>query len=78
MREYWLIDPYRQTAEFFRNEASKWKPLPVDEKGIFRSEAVSGFWLRIDWLFAEELPDIYDVVTTILGNPINRTPQPRR
>jgi len=66
VKEYWLIDPYRQTAEFLRNEKGQWVPLPVDERGVFRSEVIPGFWLRVDWLFAEELPDILETVTTIL------------
>jgi Uma2 family endonuclease len=70
VREYWLIDRYRQTAEFFRNDAGQWTPLHGDTHGIVRSEVVTGFWLRTDWLFAEELPDILEVAATILQAPL--------
>ena len=55
VKEYWLIDPYRQTAEFLYNHQGNWMPLPVDENGIFHSKVLTDFWLRVDWLFAEEL-----------------------
>jgi len=66
VKELWLIDPYRQTAQFFRNDNGQWVPLPVDERGVFTSEIIPGFWLRVDWLFAEEPPDVLKTVTTIL------------
>ncbi len=68
--EYWLIDLQRQEAHFWRNEGGEWKDLPIDEHGIFRSSAISGFWLRVDWLFAAEQPDEFEIVQMILaGDP---------
>ncbi|MDZ7336892.1 MAG: Uma2 family endonuclease [candidate division KSB1 bacterium] len=66
VKEYWLIDPYRQTTEFLYNHQGNWMPLPIDENGIFRSSAIPGFWLRVDWLFAEELPDGWEVVNLLI------------
>jgi len=37
--------------------------------GLFRSEVIPLFWLRVDWLFAEELPDVLDTVLTLLEPP---------
>jgi Uma2 family endonuclease len=68
--EYWLIDLYKQQAFFWKNVNGIWEDLPVDDKGIVRSEALSGFWLRIDWLFAAEELDEMDILETILaGDP---------
>jgi Uma2 family endonuclease len=67
VKEYWLIDPYRQTTEFFYNHQGNWTPLPVDENGIFRSRVLTDFWLRVDWLFAEEFPDELEVLNLIIG-----------
>jgi Uma2 family endonuclease len=67
--EYWLIDPYRQMVEFFQNDSGQWTLLPADTDGIVRSDVITGFWLRTDWLFAEELPDILEVASTILQAP---------
>lgn len=68
--EYWLIDLQRQDAHFGRNEDGEWKDLPLDEQGIFRSSVIDGFWLRVDWLFAAEQPDEFEIVQMILaGDP---------
>jgi hypothetical protein len=34
----------------------------VDEVGMYRSRVLSNFWLRVDWLWQQPLPD----PTTIL------------
>jgi Uma2 family endonuclease len=67
VREYWMIDPNRQTAEFLRNLQGKWESIPLGREGIFHSLVVPGFWLRVDWLWAEELPDPLETVMQILN-----------
>lgn len=63
VREYWLIDPDRQQAEFYRlTEAGHYHLVFPGDKGIFRSEVLSGFWLRIDSLWQEPLPKVLDTV----------------
>jgi Uma2 family endonuclease len=70
VQEYWLIDYYRQQAFFWKNVNGDWEDLPVDDKGIVRSEVIPGFWLRIDWLFAAEELDEVEILETILaGDP---------
>jgi len=72
--EYWLFDIYKQEAHFWQNENATWKNLPVDENGIFYSIAITGFWLRLDWLFAAEQPDEVEIVQMILaGLPAERS-----
>jgi Uma2 family endonuclease len=51
VREYWLIDPERQQAD----------SAVLDEKGLFRSTVLSGFWLKVDWLWQEPLPKVLAV-----------------
>ncbi|MDZ7359185.1 MAG: Uma2 family endonuclease [candidate division KSB1 bacterium] len=68
--EYWLIDLYKQQAFFWKNLNGVWEELPVDEKGVVRSEALPGFWLRVDWLFtAEELDELEILETILAGDP---------
>ncbi len=68
--EYWLIDLYKQQAFFWKNVNGIWEDLPVDDNGIVRSEVLTGFWLRVDWLFAAEELDEMDILETILaGDP---------
>lgn len=74
VQEYWLIDPYEQTAEFFYLHEGEWQELPVDARGVFVSRVVSGFWLRRDWLFAEELPDELEALQLILTTQMPVTP----
>jgi Uma2 family endonuclease len=60
--EYWLIDPIRQQAEFYRLGADNHYHLILpDEEGIYHSEVVRGFWLRVSWLWEEPLPPVWDV-----------------
>lgn len=65
--EFWQFDPEEQTTEFFWNDNGAWTPMPVSEDGFFHSQAIPGFWLNVNWLFADEPPDILDTVMTILA-----------
>ncbi len=67
VREYWLIDPERERAEFFRNARGTWDEMTVEENGLFRSKAVVGFWLKVEWLFTAQPLDIVDTVMEILA-----------
>jgi Uma2 family endonuclease len=68
--EYWAIDLYRQASFFWKNNNGVWEDLPVDSMGIFRSAVLPVFWLRVDWLFAKELPSEDIIIATILaGDP---------
>jgi Uma2 family endonuclease len=51
--EYWLIDADAKVAEFYRlsRYSRQFEPLPVGEDGIFKSKAVEGFFLRLEWLW---------------------------
>lgn len=65
--EYWQVEPENQMAEFYQNHNGAWLPMPVSDDDIFHSEAIPGFWLNTNWLFAEEEPDIVETVMTILA-----------
>lgn len=50
--EYWLIDPVRERAEFYRLDPGRqYQPVLPDAEGIYRSEALPGFWLPVAWLW---------------------------
>ncbi len=58
--EYWYLDPQRQEAEFYRLDAhGRYRLAPVTG-GVFHSQVVTGFWLRVAWLW--ELPNELDVL----------------
>ncbi|MCS7264677.1 MAG: Uma2 family endonuclease [Armatimonadetes bacterium] len=63
VKEYWLIDPNRKQAEFYRlGEDGVFRLVSVIEEGIFRSEVLKGFWLKVDWLWQEPLPSLMSVL----------------
>ena len=63
VREYWLIDPLRRQAEFYRlGDDGIFHTVPIGDDGIFRSEVLDGLWLRVDWLWRQPLPALLSVL----------------
>ncbi len=63
VKEYWIINPNRRTAIFYGyDEKGKYKMLPISVDGKFESRVLQGLWLKIDWLWQEELPNLMDVL----------------
>jgi len=63
IREYWLIDPLREQAEFYRLGADgRYRLGPVDADGIYRSLVLEGLWLRVSWLWQSPLPPVLSVL----------------
>lgn len=59
VREYWLIDPDRQQAEFnLLTNAGRYALAPIDPQGRFHSSVLPGFWLEVDWLWQKPLPKV--------------------
>lgn len=62
IREFWLIDPEREQAEFYHlGETGSYAALPV-ENGTVRSIVLPGLWLRVEWLWQEPLPPLLQVL----------------
>jgi Uma2 family endonuclease len=61
VKEYWLIDPDRRQAEFYRlAEEGHYRTIHPNEEGIYRSEVIPGFWLQVNWLWQDPLPSVID------------------
>lgn len=60
--EYWIFDPDRRTSEFYRLRNGVYEPVLIDEDGIFRSEALPGFWIKVEWLWEGTRPRLLDVL----------------
>jgi Uma2 family endonuclease len=59
VREYWMVDYERQEAEFFRlNKEGVYETIPVDADGVFRSEVLPGFRIKVEWLWQKPLPKL--------------------
>lgn len=67
--EYWLIDPLQQRVEFHRLHAGRYELVPLEHNRIFRSAVLEGFWLDIEWLLAEPLPNEYEKLQLIVPAP---------
>lgn len=60
VREYWLIDPRHRRVELRRLDQDGHYRLIEPEDGFLVSEAITGFRLRIDWLWEKPLPKVLD------------------
>lgn len=58
IKEYWLIDPDRETAEFYELGADGRYRAADTPEGIYRSQSVAGFFLRVAWLWQTPAPTI--------------------
>jgi Uma2 family endonuclease len=65
--EYWIIDPLQRRVEFHRLRAGRYEPVPLAQNRIFRSTVLEGFWLDVEWLLAEPLPNEYQKLQEILA-----------
>ena len=63
IREYWLIDPDKQTAEFYQlDDEGTYEPATLDEAGFYHSQVIAGLRLRVDWLWQAPMPATLDVL----------------
>lgn len=64
--EYWLLDPIRREALFYRlGGDGRYHLSPTDAGGRYHSLTVPGFALRVAWLWQQPLP--YDEAARELG-----------
>jgi Uma2 family endonuclease len=55
--EYWLLDPQVRRAEFYQlNTEGQYQQMSPDAEDRYHSAVLSGFWLRVEWLWQEPLP----------------------
>lgn len=75
--EYWIIDPLQRRAEFYRLEDGAFRLVPLEQNRIFRSQAVEGFWIDVEWLFAETLTAEFEKLQQIMNaqTPDSETPK---
>ena len=59
VREYWLLDPERERAEFYQLGRDKqYHLLDLAGDGVFRSAVLKGLWLKVEWLWQRPLPKL--------------------
>ncbi len=71
--EYWLIDPLRQVADFYRLDAQgHYRRLAPDAEGYVHCAVLPGLRLDPAWLWQDELPTLaqtLDLVRAMLAGP---------
>jgi Uma2 family endonuclease len=61
--EYWLIDPLRREATFYRlGEDGRYHPGPIEADGFYRSSVLAGFRLQVAWLWQRPLPNPVEIM----------------
>lgn len=63
VREYWLVDPAIKETEFYRRGADgAFYLVSIQEDGIFHSEVLPGFWLKVGWPWQTPQPTLLSVL----------------
>ncbi len=59
VKEYWLIDPDRESAEFYElDDNGRYRTAVIGDDGIYMSKVVPGFRLRVAWLWQSPPPTL--------------------
>jgi Uma2 family endonuclease len=60
VQEYWIVDPrpHQQQVDFYvLGEDNAYHAAPLEEDGRYHSPVLPNFWLNIDWLWQDPLPN---------------------
>ena len=67
--EYWVINPLRKDARFYLlGEDGTYQPGAIDANGIYASQALPGFRLRVSWLWQTPLPTLAAALADLPGS----------
>jgi len=62
VKEYWLIDPDRERADFFvLGESGRFERKLPDKRGFYHSAVLKGFRLNVNWLWQSPPPKVSEV-----------------
>ncbi|HEY7546654.1 MAG TPA: Uma2 family endonuclease [Blastocatellia bacterium] len=63
VREYWLIDPDRRSAEFYElGDDGRYRTAAIGADGTYHSKVITDFWLRVAWLWQTPLPQAIEIL----------------
>ena len=67
VQEYWIVDPRprRNRALFYQRGVDGLLEAVNPEAGVYRSQAIPGFWIKTAWLWA--MPDVQLTLAEIAG-----------
>ncbi|MFA0782820.1 Uma2 family endonuclease [Fervidibacter sacchari] len=62
VKEYWLIDPNKEQADFFvLDEGNRFERKLPDKRGFYYSAVLKGFRLNVNWLWQQPLLKVSEV-----------------
>ncbi|MCI0456847.1 MAG: Uma2 family endonuclease [Gemmataceae bacterium] len=64
--EIWFVDPDREEILVDRRGKKRYTSKTLT-KGRLESTALEGFWIDVEWLWADELPDELNCLREIMG-----------
>ncbi len=69
VREYWIVDPRpgKTRADFWILDADGRYRAGEIKEGVYRSTVLPGFWLRVEWLLTDTLPDPLLTLAQVVG-----------
>ena len=62
--EYWIIDPLRKEALFYRLDEKVYKPQPIQDD-IYETPQLPQLQLHVPTLWEDELPDMRDILQAV-------------
>jgi Uma2 family endonuclease len=62
VREYWLVDPRTELAEFFELRGGEYQAIPLGDGERFESSVLPGLWLRVSWLWPGQQPPLLEIL----------------
>lgn len=66
VREYWILDPEEQRADFYVLAADgRYERQRADAQGVHRAEVVAGFWFKEEWLWQDPPPKVLMVLQAL-------------
>ena len=66
VREYWIVDEIEEYVTLLRLAANhRYREIRA-RRGVLTSEAMSGFWLRPEWLWQQPRPKVAAVLKQLL------------
>jgi Uma2 family endonuclease len=61
--EYWLFEPDREEAEFYRlGDDGCYRRAEIGADGIYHSKVIPGFRLKVEWLWQTPPPATLEVL----------------
>ncbi len=66
VQEYWILDPDTLAHRFYHRQGEELVEFAAGE-AVICAHSIPGFWIRRDWLNAEQLPEVTPCLEEVLN-----------